>query len=836
MRAKIRYKLTSCLLAATMVFGVLSSSTTTKAAETSTADWQTCTTYVGKNVESQNYSRWTNPIQSYLSVCADGNLMRVQSGSSIEGILVEYYNDSYQLLSSKLIPEELPIFGGFYESEQYYFLLTGQENPDESADVEVYRITKYDKNWQRLDSVGLSDCNTTVPFDAGSARMDTVGDYLVIRTCHEMYQSDDGYNHQSNVTIQLDMERMQITDSYTKIMNSTYGYVSHSFNQFIKIENNRIISVDHGDALPRSIALIQYPNDISNGSFTPSYSNRCTVTDVLTFPGATGENTTGASVGGFEISDSAYLIAGNSVVQDDNNLSRTTRNVFTAAVDKSTNAVAVHWLTDYEEGNGTTSTPHMVKISSNEYLLLWSRNNSVFYTKTDGNGEQIGKTYEMAGNLSDCVPVVLQDKLIWYTWFNKTITFYTIDLNHLSTSETKVIENGHEFEHQNSVTDGIATLKCTHCGITEETKVITSMLVFWNTTGTGSYSTAFDGNRNVGDTLYYWINRITPADADNTELEIDISNPSMLNWTQTSETMGNFSILKPGTTTITFYPKYNPEVSHQFTIVVEGETTTELQADDFVFSPPDNLVYDGTAKLARIEAKNSITGIGNITIKYYDSNGRQLSHAPIDAGTYTVKIDVSAGSAYGAASDLTDSSWTFTIQQASMPTEPEVGTVLTDEATGTLYVVTGANTVDYQKPKIGVSIVSIPSNVTLNGITYQVTGIAPNAFLNNTTVTKVTTGDQLLTIGSNAFSGCTKLKQVTIGKNVTKIGDRAFYKIKSLKKVIIKTQKLTKKTVGKQAFSGIHAKAKVKVPSKKRAAYKKILKARGIKGKKQKIS
>jgi len=49
------------------------------------------------------------------------------------------------------------------------------------------------------------------------------------------------------------------------------------------------------------------------------------------------------------------------------------------------------------------------------------------------------------------------------------------------------------------------------------------------------------------------------------------------------------------------------------------------------------------------------------------------------------------------------------------------------------------------------------------------------------------------------------------------------------------TKKLTKKNVGKKAFSGIHAKAKVKVTSKMRTAYKKLLKAKGVKGKNQKI-
>ena len=56
------------------------------------------------------------------------------------------------------------------------------------------------------------------------------GDHLLVRTCHEMYKSSDGNNHQSNVTIEVDMPSMTITDSYTGIMNVDYGYVSQSFN------------------------------------------------------------------------------------------------------------------------------------------------------------------------------------------------------------------------------------------------------------------------------------------------------------------------------------------------------------------------------------------------------------------------------------------------------------------------------------------------------------------------------------------------------------------------------------------------------------------------------
>lgn len=417
--------------------------------ETDKGEWQTDIVYEGKNIEAQNYFKWSSPIKSYLIPCSDNNWMRVQIGEHINGVLVEYYDSSYHLVSekTKIIPEELPIFGGFYETDQYYFLLTGQENKEESAEVEVYRLTKYDKNWNKKDEVGLKDCNTIVPFAFGSARMDQAGDYLLIRTCQQMYKMEDGLNHQANMTIQINIEKenMEITDfcAYHKMLWSITEYVGHSFNQFIKVEDNHIIAVDHGDAYPRSIVLCEYQTDVSAGKFVPhNNSEKCERMDVLSFPGEIGENSTGASIGGFEISDSSYLIAGNSVVQDENNLSRATRNVFIASVDKVTKEVTMHWLTHYGETDGTTSTPHFMQLSRNEYIVLWTREDQIYYTKVDQQGESISEVYKMEGNLSDCVPAVENHKLVWYTWENETILFYEIDLDDLSQNYVKVILNG----------------------------------------------------------------------------------------------------------------------------------------------------------------------------------------------------------------------------------------------------------------------------------------------------------------------------------------------------------------------------------------------------------
>ena len=167
------------------------------------------------------------------------------------------------------------------------------------------------------------------------------------------------------------------------------------------------------------------------------------------------------------------------------------------------------------------------------------------------------------------------------------------------------------------------------------------------------------------------------------------------------------------------------------------------------------------------------------------------------------------------------------------PSPQPKGTNLKDD-TGAAYKVTSANgktpAVQYIAPKSGVKgTVTVPLEVTIDGVTYKVTSIADNAFKGNKKLKKVVVGSNITFIGKNAFAGCTSLTSITIGKNVKKIGKNAFTGCKKLKSIIIKTKKLTTKTVKKGAFNGISKKVVVKVPKSKYKTYKKLLPAKGLK-------
>lgn len=113
-----------------------------------------------------------------------------------------------------------------------------------------------------------------------------------------------------------------------------------------------------------------------------------------------------------------------------------------------------------------------------------------------------------------------------------------------------------------------------------------------------------------------------------------------------------------------------------------------------------------------------------------------------------------------------------------------------------------------KKTKKSLTAATIGANVKIKGRTFKITAV-----------------------GDKAFAGCGNLKSLTIGKHIKKIGALAFANCKKLKKITIQTKLLTKKSVGKKSFSGIHPRAGIKVPMKKRAAYKKILRSGGAVGK-----
>ncbi len=365
------------------------------------------------NAGAQNYlgyaGQWAQPVKSHLYENAVGGVTRVEYYG--DTVIVEDYDSSYRFLSRKEIPLELPIWGGFFAGENANFLIFGKENPSQSDSAEVIRVVKYSKDWQRQGSYSLNGANTTVPFDAGSVRCTELNGDLYVRTCHEMYTSKDGKNHQSNMTVVVRESDMSLKEAhYAVISGRPDNYTSHSFNQFILTDNSgKVVMVDHGDAYSRAIVIAQYGGGSSN---------------ILDIPGATGANATGASVGGLAETSSGYVTA---YTYDGvgTGTNSSPRNIYLAYTSKDglKNSTPVSVTTT----KARYSNPVLAPTGLNGGYLLWNdANGTLCYTTYSVDGS-VGNTQTASGLLSDCQPISHDGKMVWYTTNNSAPVFYTLD-------------------------------------------------------------------------------------------------------------------------------------------------------------------------------------------------------------------------------------------------------------------------------------------------------------------------------------------------------------------------------------------------------------------------
>ena len=633
--------------------GAMAVSTAVSAGSFSAFAVAQCVAYSGSNVNDQDYVQWSDTVKSYLTVCDNGNYMRVQSGAIKGKLLVEYYSSDFEPLSTKLIDNELPIFGAFYDSGNNYYVLSGQENPKQNDSLEVFRITKYDKNWNKIKSCGLYGANTTVPFDAGSARMAHSGDHLLVRTCHKMYKSSDGNNHQANVTIEVDMPSMTITDSYTGVMNVDYGYVSHSFNQFIKTDGNHIVALDHGDAHPRSAVLVKYNSDFTTGKFFPSYFEQVSNIDVVTYPEYTAGhyNYTGAAIGGFDVSSSSYIVAQSTVDLDYINTSET-RNVYVSSVSKDLSTNKLNKITSYAEGTDSASAPQLVKINNNSFLLLWARDTKVSCVKLNADGTVNGSIHTFEGSLSDCQPVIKNGRAVWYVYDKNNVTFNSLNLSNLDDIKTVDVKTGHDYETKYaSKTDGTVTQTCKSCGYVNKFTVPTSTTVYWRTDlSNTSFSSVLSKTQfSVGDSIDFWL-------YDDTDYTVEFSDRSMVSVNKLenyANDIRRITFKNGGSLTVKIYPTYNPSVAKTYKLTCGCTSHTYGSA---VITKQPTCTSEGTktktctqcgATVTETIAKLSHSYTTTVVAPTCTTNGYTLHKCSVCGTSYKDSTTKATGHSYG---------------------------------------------------------------------------------------------------------------------------------------------------------------------------------------------
>ncbi len=258
---------------------------------------------------------------------------------------------------------------------------------------------------------------------------------------------------------------------------------------------------------------------------------------------------------------------------------------------------------------------------------------------------------------------------------------------------------------------------------------------------------------------------------------------------------------------------YSGTVTKEFSIMVSITQKPEIKelSKCTIMLGQTSYLYDGTAKTPSVTVKDG----NKVLVKNTDFSFIYKNN--INAGTAQIII-----TGKGTYRGEVTKTFTITIKNGT-----------SHKAGSCQYKVTGTSTVSLTGIKDNkVKKLTIPKTVKIGGKTFKITAIASNALKNNKKITNVQIGDNVKTIGTSAFGGCTKLTKAALGKNVAEIGSNAFKNCRKLNTITIKSTKLKK--VGKNAIKGIKPTAKVKVPSKKLSAYKKIFKNKG-QGKKVKI-
>ena len=421
----------------------------------------------GLNISYHDYYTWTSPICSNLVPLEDGGWMRVQSSlDSQDQVRVEYYDAGFHLTERFSVPRMLPDYGGFYHaSDGCYYLITGDTGTTPVGKSPKFDIAKYSTDWKLLSHVQTVGDDVIEAFYAGTVRCADDGKRMIIHTARRMQSW-----HQSNYSMELDMENMKLTYD-----GGGRAYTSHSFNQFVLLDAGDIVMLNHGDAHPRTVVL----NRLSS-------SGRNARLDMVSSFSDLGEadpddmrlvNYTGVAVGGFVQSSTHYIVAYNTINQDNwydvavkrkSSAYETARNIKLAAVPKDDmyeeNILNVD-VTDYPDDGVRAGNPYLVPVGGDRFLLIWSQGEILHYVFVDGTGALTGKEYEIEGQLSDCEPVVSGGKVFWYTWEESDIRFYSIDLEHPENIEIVQRKAGHEFEQTEPDAEDNEYDVCTKCGL-----------------------------------------------------------------------------------------------------------------------------------------------------------------------------------------------------------------------------------------------------------------------------------------------------------------------------------------------------------------------------------
>lgn len=261
---------------------------------------------------NNNYSASIPKVVSFWDASGKYNVVQkcYDSDNQSVYVMIQKYNQLYELTDTIKINSELPAFGNIICDGNYYYILWGQSD-GENQNIVVTNLSKYS-----LDGTKIADCEingydsnpyspwgssgsswgTSSPFNHGTVRMTIQNGVLACIYARKMYNG-----HQSDFCFYVD------TDSMKRLDSNAVTYCSHSFDQAaLATSDGGFLYVNHGDAYGRAF-VVDYVNDerqwdrgIESFHFREG-TNR-----------SYGYNETYAQLGGIAETDNGYVLCGSS--------------------------------------------------------------------------------------------------------------------------------------------------------------------------------------------------------------------------------------------------------------------------------------------------------------------------------------------------------------------------------------------------------------------------------------------------------------------------------------------------------------------------------------------
>ncbi len=386
----------------------------------------------GYGYQYSSTSNWVIEKNNVMFTDKNGNvgLFSYKNGNKPRAYI---FDKNYTVLSNTVI--NLPshnYFGTFaVASDGNYYVVVGHKNTEENAGKTVVTLLKISsqtgevikKGELKAKQFGSEFSSITVPFEAGTAELVESSGKIYIHMAYKMFKAKDGKNHQAANVFVFDSGSLKPTQ-----VKSDF-YVSHSFNQLIKLDGSTIVTLSHGDAYPRAIRLATMD---SKGNFNKS--------DIFSIKGASGKNETGSTVTGLEIGKSNYLVTGTSVTHNQpvngkfspSNEWYKGRNVYLSVVNKKNLSPKHIWLTTFDPNNkDTTITDPRIFKSGDSFVVVYSiSKGDTTYTEfvtVDENGKILARNKkDKTAFYSNSYPLFMNNKIIWISPWAAGMDYYYV--------------------------------------------------------------------------------------------------------------------------------------------------------------------------------------------------------------------------------------------------------------------------------------------------------------------------------------------------------------------------------------------------------------------------